>query len=184
MENVETRPMKNHLVITGAYVRPNRRDTNEKTWRNFAGSPTRWNPRGGDRRFVIDLNRSDRLEYGNIRTGFRPITVEELIDIGWKIKIYDNRDKYPDSTPAANLSVVVSYHDDPEQKWRDPKVRQYTQMGSVDLTENTIGALDNAWIDKCKCDLSPSDSMTAYLQSMHVYLKETNYGFYDWDGTI
>ena len=181
MENVENRAPKMALRITGGYIRPNRRDSNEKTWRNFAGSPTRFNSRGGDRRFVVDLNRCERLEYGNELLGYRPITVDELIDLGWKIKVYDNREQYPESTPAANLTVVVGYHDDPEQKWRDPKVRQYTSQGSVELTEQTIGALDNAWIDTSKMILSTSKTMTAYLQMMHVYLKETNYGFYDWD---
>ena len=181
--------------ITNAYVRPNTRDDlgNIRTlWRNFSGLPTSFNPRGGNRYFTIDLNKSGLIEVGNDNpmVGWRPVTVNELIEMGWKVSIYDKHlEKYPDSIPNANLNVVVSFHDNPADKYRDPKIFQHyagrdmkmvdhPRMGAED--EIDVGLLDDLWIDRAQVRLGHSKNMVAYLDVAHIYPKENVRNYDDW----
>lgn len=154
------------MRITGAYLKPNR-DT--AIWRNFSGRPTSLNPKGGNRYFTIDLNKSQLIEIGNDAIGWRLVNdIQELINDGWKIKIYDARDKYPDSIPNANLNVIVSY------EHKKPAIYQHLDDVKLELDQDTIGGLDNAWIDKAQIKLGHSKAMTAYLNTAHIYLRPNN----------
>lgn len=159
------------MRITGAYLKPNRETA---IWRNFSGRPTNLNPKGGNRYFTIDLNKSQIIEIGNDQVGWKVVKdISELINMGWKIKIYDATDRYPDSIPNANLNVVVSY------EHKGPRVFQYTDTGRLELDIDTIGGLDSAWISRAQIKLGHSKGMTAYLNEMHVYLKSQS-TYEDW----
>ena len=166
------------LRITGAYLKPNTktRDGKEVIWRNFSGRPTNVNPRGGNRFFTIDLNRSQIVEIGNDKIGWRTVTdFKELADMGWKISFYDAREKHPERvvndnyTPNITLNVVVSY------EHRAPEIYQYIEGAPrLALDIDTISGLDNAWIDRAQIRLGHSASMTAYLNVAHIYLRPNN----------
>ena len=191
------------IRITNACVKANQYDDTGKIrsiWRNFAGVPTNLNPRGGNREFTIDLNRKGNrdaafmIEFGNDTIGWRPVGVQDLIDMGWRISMYDARERHPDVnynedyTPNANLNVVVAEHDK-EHSYMDPKVFQY--MGDrvfkmvfhpdpMKQDEQPIDILDNLWFDRVQVRLNHSKNNKAYLESMHIYPRIQNVNYDDW----
>lgn len=180
-------PLRNELRIVGAHIRPNRKSNDGgptvKRWRNFAGDPTPVNPAGGKRFFTIDLNRCGRIEWGNWRDGYVEKTVEELIAEGWRIKMYDAREEYPESTPNANLEIIVSFHNNPLDQWKDPKILQHSADGTeIALDQYLVGGLDNAWIEDARVKLALSKNNKPYLNVLEVFLKEASFNNpYSWD---
>lgn len=210
MENYRLQPNDGMKIrITNAFIKRNvyRDGRLIARWRNFSGAPTHFNSRGGDRRFTIDLNLRGNaespfmIEFGNNRVGWRPVTIEDLVEMGWKIDIYDVRIAKPDVVlqnpdeyiPNANIEVVVKEHEE-KYKDRDPKVFQHMDgrdepfmlvfhPNPMNQNELPIETLDEMWIDKAQICLNHSDMNKAYLDFMHVYpknrdLRARNYG--DW----
>lgn len=191
------------IRITNACIKSNQYDENRRLiamWRNFSGLPTKFNKQGGKRTFTIDLNRKGNanlpflIEFGNDAIGWKPVTVQELIDMGWIIDVYDGRIAHPereykeDYVPSANIDVVVSEHD-PKDSWRDPKIFQYVgdtrfkmvfHPNSMNQDEQPIEALDNLWFDRVQVRLNHSEYNKAYLESMHIYPRIQSVSYDDW----
>lgn len=210
MENYVLKP-KDYMMlrITNAYIKPNiyRDGRLVARFRNFSGAPTHFNTKGGDRSFLIDLNRKGNaerpflIEFGNNdpMIGWRPVTIEEVIAMGWKVDIFDAREKYPereyspDYVPNADLKVVVKEHEPQYASW-NPKVFQHMDgreepfslvfhPNPMNQNELPIETLDDMWIDQAQICLTHTDKNVAYLNFMHVYpqnrtLRSPNYG--DW----
>lgn len=199
MENYKLQPGdRRQIRITNAFVRPNVYDDSGRLrsmWRNFSGAPTRFDTRGGKRSFTIDLNRKGNKDYpfaiefgsDDPNVGWRPVTVEELIHMGWQINIYDVRTAKPDVVltdpanyvPNAHLDVIVKEHE-AQYKYRDPKIFQYVEgrdkplkmvfhPNPLDTDEIPIEPLDTMWFDRVQIRLNHSEKNKAYLESMHVY---------------
>lgn len=131
------------------------------TYKNFRGAGDRYN-REGDRNFSLIIPNEeianelmrDENEYG----------------AGWNVKIKPPREEGED--PFIVLKVKVKFND------RGPNVYLSSNGNRVRLTEETIGCLDDMYIDHVDLDIRPYDDTingrpfrTAYLQSMLVTQK-------------
>lgn len=129
------------------------------TYKNFVGAGDRFN-REGDRNFALIIPNeelandlmADENEYG----------------VGWNIKIKPPREEGEE--PFIILKVKVKFND------RGPNVYLHSGKNRVRLTEETIGCLDDMYIDHVDLDIRPYDDTingkpfrTAYLQSMRVF---------------
>lgn len=126
-------------------------------YRNFSGAASQFN-REGDRNFCVFIDNLD--------------AVNALKDAGWNVKIRKPRDEQDDV--AHYIKVNVSY------RFRDPAV--FLHLGSTvnELTEETIGLLDNADIETCDLIINPSkwsrqdgsSGISGYLETAHVVARE------------
>ena len=129
------------------------------TYKNFVGAGDKFN-REGDRNFALiipnegiaDELSNDKNEYG----------------AGWNVKVKPPREEGDD--PFITLKVKVKFNN------RGPNVYLRSGKNKVRLTEETIGCLDDMYIDHVNLDIRPYDDeingrpfRTAYLQSMEVY---------------
>ena len=184
---MESTNNRNELRIVGAYIVPNFRPKDGsrpvKSWRNFTGEPTPLNPAGGKGFFTVDLNRSGRIDYGNWRDGYVEKTVEELIAEGWHIRIKDAPEQYQDRIPNANFKVYVSFHNNPLEQWKDPRIKQHNADGTeLELDQSIVGGLDSAWIENACVKVTRSKDGGNYLKVLEVFLKEASYNNpYSWD---
>ena len=122
-------------------------------YRNFAGRGDKFN-REGDRNFAIVIPDED--------------LANRLIDEGWNVKIKAPREEGDD--PFITLKVKVKFNN------HGPNVYLRSGKNKVRLTEETIGCLDDMYIDHVNLDIRPYDDeingrpfRAAYLQSMEVY---------------
>lgn len=125
-------------------------------YRNFSGAPTQYN-REGDRNFCVFIDNLD--------------AVNDLKELGWNVKIRKPRDEEDDV--AHYIKVNVSY------RFRAPRVVLHTKRNDTELTEETVGLLDNADILTCDMVINPSHweangatGISGYLDSMHVVIQE------------
>lgn len=121
---------------------------------NFAGAPTKFNPRGGDRDFHIVIPTQE--------------LAEELIADGYNVKIKAPREEGEE--PFRYMKIKVNFGG-----FRPPAI--YVESGNVrrTLTEETVGELDRIRIRSVDMDIRPYDwtsangeGRTAYLQSIYV----------------
>lgn len=120
---------------------------------NFTGRGSQYN-REGDRNFNVIIDNSD--------------IANELKAIGWNVKIRQPRDKEDDVLHY--LKVNVSY------RFRGPQIFLHIGKNVSELTEETVGLLDNADILSCDLVINPShwerpdgsSGISAYLDTMHV----------------
>lgn len=127
-------------------------------FRNFAGEPDRFDPKGGKRTFSVVLE----VDEG-----------EQMKADGWNIKFREPREE---GDPAiATLKVNVKYGG----KGRPPRVVLVTSRGKTDLDESMIDLLD--WADIITADMilrawhydiNGSQGIAAYLVSLWVTIKE------------
>lgn len=142
-------------------------------WRNFAGNPDNFNPKGGKRQFNLVID---------------PADVDDLIDEGWNIKHREPREGVEGDT-LYYLPVRVNY----EGK-RPPKIYLITERKKKKtlLDESTVASLDYAEIINVDLVVSPypwsfngKSGISAYLQTMYVTIAEDEfadkYGDYDED---
>jgi hypothetical protein len=127
-------------------------------FRNFAGSPDRFDPKGGKRTFsvVLEVDEGERMKAD-----------------GWNVKF---REPYEEGDiPIATLKVNVKYGG----KGRPPRVVLVTARGKTDLDESMIDLLD--WADIVKADMTVrawhydingSQGIAAYLTAMWVTINE------------
>lgn len=189
---------REQIRITNAFIK---RNTETAQWRNFSGAPTRFDRDGklGNRYFNIDLNKSGRIEVSSDGATWTPVTVDELLDRGWKVKIYDARNNpgdfelRDDYIPSANLEVKIKYHDDPELSYRDPKIFQYVNNEKIELDKETIGGLDYSQIDfidvgdglyLSQAKIIANRSVTtgaAYLTVAHIHIRLNMRTYDEWD---
>lgn len=127
-------------------------------FRNFAGNPDTFNPRGGKRTFNVVL----------------PMEVAEaMARDGWNVKFPGPRDDGEERDPR--IQVEASYN------VRPPKVYLITSRGKTPLTESEIAMLDWAEITNVDLTLNPfawgpnyegKSGIKAYLGSIYVTILE------------
>ena len=121
-------------------------------YRNFSGSPSKFN-REGDRNFAVVIETQEQAD--------------ALIAEGWNVKIKAPRDEGED--PFIYLPVKIKFND------RGPSVYLRSGKAMRKLCEDTVDVLDNVDILSVSMDLRPYDwevtgktGRTAYLQSINV----------------
>lgn len=126
--------------------------------RNFAGAQTKYN-REGDRNFSVVIDNPD--------------DIDRLSEDGWKVKIRPPKEEGDE--PFAYLPVKVKYNGT-----RGPIVYLTTGKRTIQLTEDTIGMLDEIEIERIDLDIRPYNwekngmsGRAAYLQSIDV-IQKTN----------
>ena len=133
-------------------------------FRNFEGRETEYN-RKGDRNFVIFLEK-----------GLAQQLEAEGAPVSWKA------DRYNDGEMRAQMKIHVKYHDRKGNPMIPPKVVLVTRKRQTQLTEETIGMLDSADIEKCDLILTqyangatmgPENSVA--LKTMYVTLSEDEF---------
>ncbi len=150
------------LVIMGADMRN----------RNFEGRQGRYNA-AGMRSFSLYLTDATDMKYRNKNTNeMRPVTLQELAEDGWNVKIKTN----DDGVEYAYLNVAVSYRD----PRRNPRITQSIYKGeavkNTIITEETVANIDTADISNVSVELNPSfwgdarDQIKAYLNAMRYTL--------------
>lgn len=102
-------------------------------WSDFGGVQHKDNRGNPDHYFEINFTDEDQA-------------ADELLEMGYNVKIYipkNNPD--PDAKPVRHLNVKMIYRD--SQPWLAPKVHMVTTAKSTELSNETIGALDDAIIE-------------------------------------
>ena len=150
--------MENNEVMQDLVIRDCKVD-----YLNLSGEKTEYNP-NGYRKFSVILDDED--------------VVNRMIEDGWNIKPY--RPNRQDHAPEWKLEV--------EARWRNKKgellpkrlqPRIYTlARKKTELTEETVGTLDGANIDKVSLtirpriwDVSGRQGVKAFVKNMYVYIK-------------
>ncbi len=128
-------------------------------WKNFKGKRTEFNNEG-DRNFHLIIPNgelaedlmNDKNEYG----------------VGWNVKIRAPREE--GDQPFIHMLVKVKYTERSQ-----PRAYLISGKNRVELTEDTIGMLDDINISSVSLDIRPFDGegrfgphRTAYLQSIYV----------------
>ena len=122
---------------------------------NFAGVASKYN-REGDRNFAVIIDDQE--------------IADELIRRGWNVTIKPPRDE--GDSPFMYLKVKVKYNDN----GFGPTAYLYSGGARpAELTEETIGCLDDVEMQSVDLDIRPYDwelngktGRSAYLQSIHV----------------
>lgn len=122
-------------------------------FRNLAGKPDKFNPRGGNRSFSViipDLELANQLKLD-----------------GWNIKYLTPRDETEE--PTAHLPIKVSYSN------RPPKIYIVSGRNKTLLNEKTIESLDYADIENVDITITPynysvngHEGIAAYVKNMYV----------------
>ena len=124
-------------------------------FRNFAGSPTKYNPEGGKRFFNVRLDEE---------------LAQTMMKEGWNIKELPPREDGQE--PLWLLEVKVHFGG------RPPRLVTVTPSGKKPVSEETVDALDAADIEYANVIIRPYDwqgkTVSAYLQTgfFHVKLDE------------
>ena len=92
-------------------------------FRNFSGSPDKYNKNGGKRTFSLVLDED---------------FAQKLMEDGWNVKPLKSRD--PEDPPRYHMSVEASY------KLYPPRIYLISGKHKTELDEDTIGSLDYAEI--------------------------------------
>lgn len=128
-------------------------DGRDIIFKNFEGRGDTFN-REGDRNFSLRLRDPD--------------TVDELLELGWKVKIKDGRED--DEGPFMRLPIKVKFTE------YGPNVYLWTGNRRNELDEESIRTLDQIEIDHVNMDIRPYDwningrtGRTAYLQTIEVF---------------
>ena len=149
--------MAKKITIRDAQIAPYK-------FRNFEGRETEYN-RKGDRNFVIFL---DKALAQQLEADGAPVS--------WKA------DRYNEGEMRAQMKIHVKYRDRKGNEMVPPKVVLVTRKHQTQLSEETIGMLDNADIEKCDLILSqyangasmgPENSVA--LKTMYVTLSEDEF---------
>ena len=126
-------------------------------YRNFAGAQTDYNA-PGKRNFNVIIDDPD--------------LAQKMADDGWNVKIRPARD--PQEPSIHHIKVNVNFN-----SARGPRIFMHTGNSMVELTEQTVGQLDQADIIGCDLVISPyryerngNAGLSAYLDTMHVVIKE------------
>lgn len=126
-------------------------------YRNFSGAQTDFNA-PGKRNFNVIIDDA--------------ATAQKMLDDGWNVKMRAPRDPQEDVLHHVKVNVNFS-------SARPPRIFMHTGSNVVELTEQTVGQLDQADIIGCDMLISPyawerngGKGISAYLDTMHVVIKE------------
>lgn len=155
------------IVLRDAQIAPYK-------FRNFEGRETEYNQKGA-RNFVVflDKKKAQELEADGAPVSWKP-------------------DKYNDGELRAQMKVHVKYRDRKGNPMIPPKVVLITHKNQTELTEETIGMLDSAEIEKCdlilnqypnNSNMGPENSVG--LKTMYVTLSEDEFAeeYRSYDGS-
>ena len=124
-------------------------------FRNFSGKEDKFNP-PGKRNFCVFLD--DK-------------TSKDLEKVGWNVKYLRPREE--GDAPQAYLQVEVKYN------YLPPKIVLVTSQGRTPISEDDVGMLDWAEIDKADLIIRPYNwevngktGVKAYVKSLYVTLAE------------
>lgn len=128
-------------------------------WPNFEGRPTDFRPQGGYRNFNILLDSEQ---------------AQQLSNDGWNVKIKPPREEGDD--PRCTLEVSVRFDNFP------PKIYMITTRNKVELTEDTVGVLDDSDIISADLIISPynyevngKSGIKAYLKTAYITIQEDRF---------
>ena len=128
-------------------------------FKNFAGRESRFN-REGDRNFCVVIDDPD--------------LAMKLREDGWNIKAITARD--PSDEDTYYIPVAVSF------RYNPPRVFMCTGRAQVALTEETIGTLDNAYIEKADVairpynwDINGNKGIKGYLKTLYVTIEKDEF---------
>lgn len=131
-------------------------------YRNFSGSATKFNPRGGRRTFNVYIDDPD--------------VVDDMIKDGWNVKFREPRDE--NEAPRAHVQVVVDF----DNGRYPPKVVMVTNKKLTPLDASTIECLDYAEILNVDLVIRPypwevngKTGVKAYLKTMYVTVEEDEF---------
>lgn len=128
-------------------------------WKNFSGSPDKFNPMGGKRKFTV-LIKDEAV-------------IEAMTRDGWNISELCNKDDPTDC--AQRLEVAVRFDVVP------PRVTYLKEDGTkLELDEKSIGMLDHRKFLYADITVTPyewefggNSGVKAYLSEMYVQLEES-----------
>lgn len=127
-------------------------------FRNFRGESSKYN-NAGDRNFSLVI---PDQELANILTNDK-----NSYGVGWNVRVKEPLD--PEDTPRMHMKVKVKF------SRRGPSIYLVTGNNHKELTEDTIGILDDINIASVRMDIRPYDDIVngkpfraAYLVSMEV----------------
>lgn len=130
-------------------------------FRNFAGAPTRFNPNGGIRDFIVFLD---------------PEEAKAMEADGWNIKYLNPREEGDE--PAPILKVKVKYPTG-ESRAKPPRVIMITSRGRTTLKEDMLEILDWADIENVdmiirgwRWEIGGKTGVSAYLTAIYVTIRE------------
>jgi hypothetical protein len=128
-------------------------------FKNFSGKEGRFN-REGDRNFCVVIDDPDMAN--------------KLKADGWNIKAVAPRD--PAEEPLNYIPVAVSF------RYNPPRVFMRTGKTQVQLTEETIGSLDNAYIETADVAIRPynwevsgNHGIKGYLKTLYVTIEKDEF---------
>ena len=129
-------------------------------YRNFAGIGSKYN-REGDRNFAVIIPNQE--------------IADKLIEDGWAVKIKPPREE--DDSPFMYLPVKIKFNN------RGPAAYVKSGNSVQRLNEDTIGMLDEIYIQSVDMDLRPYDwevngkvGRSAYLQAINVIQNIDRFG--------
>jgi len=134
-------------------------------FRNIAGKPTKFNPKGGVRDFAIVL---DNYE-----------DVQSLINMGFPVKYFNKKDPADPDVPFLKVKVNFTYNDDGTELLRPHiYIIDQNKPGKRTLiTPQTAEIVDQAEIAFCDIVIRPfswtvngNSGVAAYLDKMYVNL--------------
>ena len=143
------RPNVPNIVMSGVRI----------LFRNFSGSPDKYNKQGGKRTFSILLDEDAAMR---------------LKEDGWNVKPLTARDE--DEEPHYHLAVEASY------KLYPPRIYLIAGKRKTELTEDTISSLDYAEISNVDITVRPycwevngKAGVKAYVKNMYVTVVEDEF---------
>lgn len=139
------------------------------THKNFSGRGDKYN-REGDRNFSLIIPTTEFCE--------ALIKDENKFGAGWNVKIREPRDEGED--PFMYMKVKLKFTD------YGPNIYLVSGNKKVRLTEDTVGCIDDIYIDHVDLDIRPYDDeingrpfRTAYVKSMQIIQDLTQDRFAD-----
>jgi len=125
-------------------------------FRNFAGKPDKFNPKGGKRTFAVVLS---------------PEVAEEMLADGWNVKYLEARDEGDVDTPIIQIEARFDI--------RPPRITLLTARTRTQLKEESVEVLDFAEIKTADLiarghdwEVGDKAGTKAYLQSLFVTIEE------------
>lgn len=121
-------------------------------FRNFSGRPTKFNPNGGKRTVGVIIPTSQQAAM--------------LKANGWNVKELAPREEGDDSIQYVNANIKYGI--------KPPHIVMVVNGRKADITEETVGTLDNADIISVDVVLNPyisamgNGTITAYVKDMYV----------------
>ncbi len=167
----EMKTYNNCLRITHANIMPGR-------FRNCKGE-TRFGNDNEGQYFHINLMKSDNIEIGNFKTDiWRPATLDDLREYGWRIKELPANPAYPDSEDTYLLKVKFDFANPYSKDWNSVvKVYDTGDDTVTELDSTTVGILDRAYIEKANLKIRPTNPngrdqlRSAYVYEAHIYIR-------------